>query len=66
MGKDHLGSDQRKVKEADPEEKEIKALDEGDIALLKTYGQVAVSSVIIYRAVVRDLYEAKNEKPSPV
>ena len=54
MGKDHLGADQRKVrlqlrglfsnisdqvKEVDEEEKEIKALDEKDIALLKSYGQ---------------------------
>ena len=40
MGKDYLGADQRKtqVKE-EGEEKEIKALDEGDIALLKSYGQ---------------------------
>ena len=37
MGKDHLGADMRKVKA--PDEKEIKALDEGDIALMKTYGQ---------------------------
>jgi hypothetical protein len=39
MGKDHLGTDQRKVKEKDEDEKEIKALDEKDIALLKSYGQ---------------------------
>ncbi|KAM3171218.1 26S protease regulatory subunit 7 [Hymenolepis weldensis] len=47
MGKDYLGEDQRRVRE-DKDEKEIKgfihfefyslALDEGDIALLKTYG----------------------------
>ncbi|EUB61042.1 26S protease regulatory subunit 7 [Echinococcus granulosus] len=37
MGKDYLGEDQRRVKD-DKDEKEIKALDEGDIALLKTYG----------------------------
>ncbi|KAM7532995.1 hypothetical protein Aperf_G00000127143 [Anoplocephala perfoliata] len=37
MGKDYLGEDQRRVKE-NKEDKEIKALDEGDIALLKTYG----------------------------
>lgn len=46
MGKDYLGEDQRRVRE-DKDEKEIKgfihfnfyslALDEGDIALLKTY-----------------------------
>ena len=41
MGKDHLGEDMRKVKpkEDKEEEKEIKALDEKDIALLKSYGQ---------------------------
>ena len=37
---DHLGADQRRVKEDDNEnEKPIQVLDEGDIALLKTYGQ---------------------------
>ena len=37
---DHLGADQRRVKEDDNEdEKPIQELDEGDIALLKTYGQ---------------------------
>ena len=39
MVKDHLGADQRKVKDKDEDEKEIKALDEKDIALLKSYGQ---------------------------
>jgi len=41
MGKDYLGKDMRKSgKETDEKnEKEIKSLDEGDIALLKTYGQ---------------------------
>ncbi len=35
---DHLGADMRKQKTAEvKEEKEIKTLDEGDIALLKTY-----------------------------
>lgn len=39
MGKDYLGKDQRQVVDDKNEEaKEIKALDEGDIALLKTYG----------------------------
>ncbi|KAL5967394.1 26S proteasome regulatory subunit 7 [Taenia solium] len=37
MGKDYLGEEQRRV-QSDKDEKEIKALDEGDIALLKTYG----------------------------
>ncbi|KAF4528969.1 hypothetical protein B566_EDAN011274, partial [Ephemera danica] len=37
---DHLGNDMRRVKDEDKEEeKEVKALDEADIALLKTYGQ---------------------------
>ena len=40
MGKDYLGADQRKTTNKDEkEEKEIKVLDEGDIALMKTYGQ---------------------------
>ena len=42
MGKDYLGKDMRRAgKGADDkeEEKEFKALDEGDITLLKTYGQ---------------------------
>jgi len=40
MGKDYLGADQRKSKGAPAEEeKEIKALDDKDIALLKSYGQ---------------------------
>ena len=39
MVKDHLGADQRKVKKEEPEEEEIKALDEKDIQLLKSYGQ---------------------------
>ncbi|XP_008472582.1 26S proteasome regulatory subunit 7 [Diaphorina citri] len=38
---DYLGDDMRKAKKEDPEEekKEIKSLDEADIALLKSYGQ---------------------------
>ncbi|CDI97413.1 26s protease regulatory subunit 7 [Echinococcus multilocularis] len=36
MGKDYLGEDRGRVK--DDKDEEIKALDEGDIALLKTYG----------------------------
>ena len=41
MGKDYLGKDMRRGKdvEKDEEEKEFKTLDEGDIKLLKTYGQ---------------------------
>ena len=40
-GKDYLGKDMRRSGKADDkeEEKEFKALDEGDITLLKTYGQ---------------------------
>ncbi|KJE91454.1 26S protease regulatory subunit 7 [Capsaspora owczarzaki ATCC 30864] len=39
MPKDYLGEDQRKVRaDEDKDDKPIKALDEGDIALLKTYG----------------------------
>jgi len=36
--KDYLGADQRRITDKTDDEKEIKALDEGDIALLKTYG----------------------------
>ena len=48
MGKDYLGKDMRKanVPEEKEEEKEIKALDEGDIALLKTYGQGPYSKAL--------------------
>ncbi|KAL9920066.1 LOW QUALITY PROTEIN: 26S proteasome regulatory subunit Rpt1 [Glossina fuscipes fuscipes] len=36
---DYLGDDQRKIKHEEKKDKEIKSLDEGDIELLKTYGQ---------------------------
>ena len=41
MGKDYLGKDMRARNpvEDEKEEKEIKSLDEGDIKLLKSYGQ---------------------------
>lgn len=35
---DYLGNDQRKVAKKDEKEEKIEALDEGDIAVLKTYG----------------------------
>merc|ERR1712170_195144 len=35
---DHLGKDQRKTHDENEDDKPIQALDEGDIALLKTYG----------------------------
>ncbi|KAJ8382060.1 hypothetical protein SKAU_G00028380 [Synaphobranchus kaupii] len=41
-----FGTEQRKVKEEDKEDKPIRALDEGDIALLKTYGQSTYSRQI--------------------
>uniref|UniRef100_A0A6I8NNG2 26S proteasome regulatory subunit 7 n=1 Tax=Ornithorhynchus anatinus TaxID=9258 RepID=A0A6I8NNG2_ORNAN len=43
---DYLGADQRKTKEEEKEDKPIRALDEGDIALLKTYGQSTYSRQI--------------------
>ncbi|KAF8567859.1 hypothetical protein P879_09644 [Paragonimus westermani] len=46
MMPDYLGSDQRKVKDKKDDEKEIKALDESDIALLKTYGAASYSKEI--------------------
>lgn len=51
---DHLGADQRRVKEDDKEDdKPIQVLDEGDIALLKTYGQGAYAKQI--KAVEEDI-----------
>ncbi len=48
MGKDYLGKDMRRGNATDDkeDEKEIKALDEGDIALLKTYGQGQYSKAL--------------------
>ncbi|CAB1346222.1 unnamed protein product [Coregonus sp. 'balchen'] len=44
---DYLGGDQRKIKDVKEEEdKPIRSLDEGDIALLKTYGQSTYSRQI--------------------
>ncbi|RXM32305.1 26S protease regulatory subunit 7 [Acipenser ruthenus] len=43
---DYLGTEQRKLKEEEKEDKPIRALDEGDIALLKTYGQSTYSRQI--------------------
>ncbi|MGH0127859.1 UNVERIFIED_CONTAM: hypothetical protein FKN15_032528 [Acipenser sinensis] len=43
---DYLGTEQRKLKEEEKEDKTIRALDEGDIALLKTYGQSTYSRQI--------------------
>ncbi|CAK6959980.1 PREDICTED: 26S protease regulatory subunit 7 [Scomber scombrus] len=43
---DYLGDDQRKTKEEEKDDGPIRALDEGDIALLKTYGQSTYSRQI--------------------
>uniref|UniRef100_A0A672G6D7 26S proteasome regulatory subunit 7 n=3 Tax=Ovalentaria TaxID=1489908 RepID=A0A672G6D7_SALFA len=43
---DYLGDDQRKIKEEEKDDAPIRALDEGDIALLKTYGQSTYSRQI--------------------
>ncbi|KAK7896868.1 hypothetical protein WMY93_022193 [Mugilogobius chulae] len=43
---DYLGDDQRKIKEEEKDDGPIRALDEGDIALLKTYGQSTYSRQI--------------------
>jgi len=44
---DYLGTDQRKVKkDTEEDDKPIKTLDEGDIALLKTYGAGSYSKTI--------------------
>ena len=49
MAKDYLGKDMRSSKKGEgdaKEEKEIKSLDEGDIALLKSYGQGQYSKAL--------------------
>jgi len=49
MAKDYLGKDMRKGDSKvgdEKEEKEIKSLDEGDIALLKSYGQGQYSKAL--------------------
>ncbi|XP_047394403.1 26S proteasome regulatory subunit 7-like [Sciurus carolinensis] len=43
---DYLGADQRKTKEDEKDDKPIRALDEGDVALLKTYSQSTYSRQI--------------------
>uniref|UniRef100_A0A8C4P090 26S proteasome regulatory subunit 7 n=2 Tax=Dicentrarchus labrax TaxID=13489 RepID=A0A8C4P090_DICLA len=43
---DYLGDDQRKTKEEEKDDAPIRSLDEGDIALLKTYGQSTYSRQI--------------------
>ncbi|KAK8378789.1 hypothetical protein O3P69_009483 [Scylla paramamosain] len=43
---DHLGADMRKTNEDKSEDEPIKALDEADISLLKTYGQGPYTKVI--------------------
>ena len=56
MGKDYLGKDMRRAAakgDKEEEEKEFKALDEGDIKLLKTYGQGQYSRAL--KAVETDI-----------
>jgi len=56
MGKDYLGADQRKVAaDEKKDDKPIQALDEGDIALLKTYGAGQYSKSI--KKVEKDIEE---------
>jgi len=56
MGKDYLGADQRKAKnDTEEPEKEIKALDDRDIALLKSYGQGQYTKAL--KAVETDITE---------
>ncbi|CAL1277021.1 unnamed protein product [Larinioides sclopetarius] len=43
---DYLGDDMRKTKDENEKEKDVKALDEGDIALLKSYGVGQYSKAI--------------------
>ena len=56
MGKDYLGKDMRRANvkgDKEEEEKEFKSLDEGDIKLLKTYGQGQYSRAL--KAVETDI-----------
>ncbi len=56
MGKDYLGKDMRRARapdDKDTEEKDFKTLDEGDIRLLKTYGQGPYSKSL--KAVEKDI-----------
>ena len=47
MGKDYLGKDMRRGADAaEDKEPEFKTLDEGDIRLLKTYGQGPYSKAL--------------------
>ncbi len=58
MGKDYLGKDMRRARatdDDDKEEKEFKTLDEGDIRLLKTYGQGPYSRSL--KQVEKDIVE---------
>ena len=62
MGKDYLGKDARKVEDDGKEEKEIKSLDEGDIKLLKSYGQGPYSkSLKQVEADIADTIKRVNE-----
>jgi len=64
MGKDYLGKDMRKAgKDSDEKnEKEIKSLDEGDIALLKTYGQGQYSKALKQvETDIKDILKRVNE-----
>lgn len=49
MSKDYLGKDQRRTKDVEKkEDKPIKALDEAEIALLKTYVNLKLKSNHIF------------------
>ena len=59
MGKDYLGKDMRRANvsdDKDGEEKEFKTLDEGDIQLLKTYGQGPYSKLIKQVIIIKLFY----------
>ena len=54
--KDYLGKDQRKTKDDKKvEDKPIRALDEAEIALLKSYVSAAISHLIPYCVIIATL-----------
>lgn len=61
--KDYLGKDQRKTKDGEKEvEKPIQALDEGDIALLKTYGTgMYHRSIKVIEEDIQNIYKRVKE-----
>ena len=62
MGKDYLGKDQRRTRDDDKEpEKDFKALDEGDIRLLKSYGQGPYTKAIKVSRQTQQFLKIRNQ-----